>query len=53
VATADSLLEIQWHTQQMHRVASGKPVDRRRGALRSLATGLARDPINALRRVRA
>ncbi|MEC3979874.1 NADH:flavin oxidoreductase/NADH oxidase family protein [Amycolatopsis sp. H20-H5] len=53
IRLADSLLEIQWHTQQMHRVAAGRPVDRRRGALRTLAFGAAADPVNAFRRVRA
>lgn len=50
---ADSLLEIQWHTQQMHRVAAGKPVDLRRGAYRTLAHAAISDPISAFRRVRA
>jgi 2,4-dienoyl-CoA reductase-like NADH-dependent reductase (Old Yellow Enzyme family) len=52
IRLADSLLEIQWHTQQMHRVAAGKPVDLRRGALRSLVTAGINDPFNAFRRVR-
>lgn len=52
IRLADSWLEIQWHTQQMHRVASGKPVDRRRGALRSLVVAGVSDPLNAFRRVR-
>ncbi|WP_158888650.1 NADH:flavin oxidoreductase/NADH oxidase family protein [Amycolatopsis anabasis] len=53
IQLADSLLEIQWHTQQMHRVAAGKPVARRRGALRSLVRAGINDPLNAFRRVRA
>ncbi|SDX77356.1 2,4-dienoyl-CoA reductase [Amycolatopsis xylanica] len=53
IRLADSLLEIQWHTQQMHRVAAGKPVDKRRGAWRSLITAGVSDPLNAFRRVRA
>ncbi|GAA1963505.1 NADH:flavin oxidoreductase/NADH oxidase family protein [Amycolatopsis minnesotensis] len=52
IRLADSLLEIQWHTQQLHRVAGGKPVDRRRGALRSLVHAGLNDPFNAFRRVR-
>ncbi|MBN6034579.1 NADH:flavin oxidoreductase/NADH oxidase family protein [Amycolatopsis sp. 195334CR] len=52
VKLADSWLEIQWHTQQMHRIAAGKPVDRRRGALRSLVHAGVSDPLNAFRRVR-
>ncbi|SFB59754.1 2,4-dienoyl-CoA reductase [Amycolatopsis marina] len=52
IRLADSWLEIQWHTQQMHRVASGKPVDRRRGAVRSLVVAGVNDPLNAFRRVR-
>lgn len=52
IRLADSLLEIQWHTQQLHRVAAGKPVDRRRGALRSLVHAGLNDPLNAFRRVR-
>ncbi|MFD8494495.1 NADH:flavin oxidoreductase/NADH oxidase family protein [Amycolatopsis sp. NPDC059657] len=52
IRLADSLLEIQWHTQQMHRVAAGKPVDTRRGAWRSLVTAGVNDPFNAFRRVR-
>ncbi|WP_370944561.1 NADH:flavin oxidoreductase/NADH oxidase family protein [Amycolatopsis sp. cg5] len=52
IRLADSLLEIQWHTQQMHRVAAGKPVDPRRGAWRSLVTAGVNDPLNAFRRVR-
>ena len=52
VKLVDGLLEIQWHTQQLHRIAAGRPVDRRRGAARSLATALLSDPFNALRRVR-
>ncbi|MFD9893816.1 NADH:flavin oxidoreductase/NADH oxidase family protein [Amycolatopsis sp. NPDC059027] len=52
IRLADSLLEIQWHTQQMHRVAAGKPVDRRRGPLRTLVQGGLADPLNAFRRVR-
>ncbi|MGH3517450.1 MAG: NADH:flavin oxidoreductase/NADH oxidase family protein [Haloechinothrix sp.] len=53
IKLADNLLEIQWHTQQMHRVASGRQVDPRRGAVRALTVGLTRDPLNAMRRVRA
>ncbi|RSN04719.1 NADH:flavin oxidoreductase [Streptomyces sp. WAC 05977] len=49
---ADSLLEIQWHTQQMHRVAAGKPVDPRLGAVRTLVRAGVADPLNAFRRVR-
>ncbi|MFI5610608.1 NADH:flavin oxidoreductase/NADH oxidase family protein [Amycolatopsis sp. NPDC051903] len=52
VRLADSLLEVQWHTQQMHRVAAGKPADRRRGAWRALAQAGISDPLNAFRRVR-
>ncbi|MFE0024543.1 NADH:flavin oxidoreductase/NADH oxidase family protein [Amycolatopsis sp. NPDC059021] len=52
IRLADSLLEIQWHTQQMHRVAAGKLVDRRRGPLRTLVQGGLADPLNAFRRVR-
>jgi 2,4-dienoyl-CoA reductase-like NADH-dependent reductase (Old Yellow Enzyme family) len=52
IRLADSWLEIQWHTQQMHRVASGKPVDRGRGAVRSLVVAGVSDPLNAFRRVR-
>jgi 2,4-dienoyl-CoA reductase-like NADH-dependent reductase (Old Yellow Enzyme family) len=52
IRLADSLLEIQWHTQQMHRVAAGKPVDLSRSALRSLVTAGINDPFNAFRRVR-
>ncbi|SFP37061.1 2,4-dienoyl-CoA reductase [Amycolatopsis arida] len=52
IRLADSLLEIQWHTQQMHRVAAGKPVDRRRSALRALVVAGINDPVNAFRRVR-
>jgi 2,4-dienoyl-CoA reductase-like NADH-dependent reductase (Old Yellow Enzyme family) len=53
IKLADSWLQLQWHTQQMHRVAAGKPVDRRRGALRSLLVAGVSDPLNAFRRVRA
>ncbi len=53
VRMADSWLEIQWHTQQLHRLAGGLPADPGRGAARSLASALVRDPLNALRRVRA
>ncbi|KZB87611.1 NADH:flavin oxidoreductase/NADH oxidase family protein [Amycolatopsis regifaucium] len=52
LSLADSLLEIQWHTQQMHRVAAGKPVDRRLGAVRTLVRAGVADPLNAFRRVR-
>ncbi|MEV6911333.1 NADH:flavin oxidoreductase/NADH oxidase family protein [Amycolatopsis sp. NPDC051071] len=52
IRLADSLLEIQWHTQQMHRVAAGKPVDRRLGAVRTLMRAGVADPLNAFRRVR-
>lgn len=52
IRLADSLLEIQWHTQQMHRVAAGKPVDRRLGAVRTLVRAGVADPLNAFRRVR-
>lgn len=52
IRLADSWLEIQWHTQQMHRVASGKPVDRSRGAVRSLVVAGVSDPFNAFRRAR-
>ncbi|MDT8911495.1 NADH:flavin oxidoreductase/NADH oxidase family protein [Amycolatopsis sp. PS_44_ISF1] len=52
IRLADSLLEIQWHTQQLHRVAAGKPADRGRGAWRTLAQGGISDPLNAFRRVR-
>lgn len=50
---ADSLLEIQWHTQQLHRIGSGKQVDVQRGAYRSLAHAVIVDGGNVLRRVRA
>ncbi|TDP96418.1 NADH:flavin oxidoreductase/NADH oxidase family protein [Labedaea rhizosphaerae] len=53
VKLADSWLEIQWHTQQIHRIGAGKAVQPERGAVRSLATALLSDPLNALRRVRA
>ncbi|MEV7550156.1 NADH:flavin oxidoreductase/NADH oxidase family protein [Amycolatopsis sp. NPDC089917] len=52
IRLADSLLEIQWHTQQMHRVAAGKPVDPRLGAVRTLVRAGVADPLNAFRRVR-
>ncbi|GAA3571774.1 NADH:flavin oxidoreductase/NADH oxidase family protein [Amycolatopsis ultiminotia] len=52
IRLADSLLEIQWHTQQLHRLAEGKPADRR-SAWRALATAGLNDPLNAFRRVRA
>ncbi|HET6287676.1 MAG TPA: NADH:flavin oxidoreductase/NADH oxidase family protein [Amycolatopsis sp.] len=52
IRLADSLLEIQWHTRQMHRVAAGKPVDRRLGAVRTLVRAGVADPLNAFRRVR-
>jgi 2,4-dienoyl-CoA reductase-like NADH-dependent reductase (Old Yellow Enzyme family) len=52
IRLADSLLEIQWHTQQIHRVASGKPVARGRSAWRALAQAGINDPLNAFRRVR-
>ncbi|MEV6827310.1 NADH:flavin oxidoreductase/NADH oxidase family protein [Amycolatopsis sp. NPDC051102] len=51
VRLADSLLEIQWHTRQMHRIAAGKPVDRR-GALPTLVQAGLTDGLNAFRRVR-
>ncbi|MFI5591620.1 NADH:flavin oxidoreductase/NADH oxidase family protein [Amycolatopsis sp. NPDC051758] len=51
IRLADSLLEIQWHTRQMHRIAAGKPVDRR-GALPTLVQAAATDGLNAFRRVR-
>ncbi|MGW4486997.1 NADH:flavin oxidoreductase/NADH oxidase family protein [Amycolatopsis sp. NPDC004368] len=53
IRLADSLLEVQWHTQQLHRLAAGKPADRRRGAWRALAHTGVNDPLNAFRRVRA
>jgi hypothetical protein len=52
IRLADSLLEIQWHTRQMHRIAEGKPVDRRGAVPTLLQAGLA-DGLNAFRRVRA
>ena len=52
VRLADSLLEIQWHTRQLHRIAAGKPVDRR-GALPTLVQAGLSDGLNAFRRVRA
>ncbi|WP_040405903.1 NADH:flavin oxidoreductase/NADH oxidase family protein [Amycolatopsis nigrescens] len=52
IRLADSWLEIQWHTQQMHRVAAGKPVELGRGAIRSLVHAGLSDPFNAFRRVR-
>ena len=51
IRLADSLLEIQWHTRQMHRIAAGKPVDRR-GALPTLVQAGLTDGFNAFRRVR-
>lgn len=51
IRLADSLLEIQWHTRQMHRIAAGKPVDRR-GALPTLVQAGLTDGLNAFRRVR-
>jgi 2,4-dienoyl-CoA reductase-like NADH-dependent reductase (Old Yellow Enzyme family) len=52
IRLADSLLEIQWHTQQLHRVAAGKPVAASRSAWRALAQAAISDPLNAFRRVR-
>ncbi|WP_328604194.1 NADH:flavin oxidoreductase/NADH oxidase family protein [Amycolatopsis sp. NBC_00345] len=52
IRLADSLLEVQWHTQQLHRVAAGKPVARGRSAWRALAQAGINDPLNAFRRVR-
>ncbi|SFW65446.1 NADH:flavin oxidoreductase/NADH oxidase family protein [Amycolatopsis australiensis] len=51
IRLADSLLEIQWHTRQMHRIAAGKPADRR-GALPTLVRAGLTDGLNAFRRVR-
>ncbi|MBB4688480.1 NADH:flavin oxidoreductase/NADH oxidase family protein [Amycolatopsis jiangsuensis] len=51
IRLADSLLEIQWHTQQLHRLAAGKPADDR-SAVRALLTAGFNDPLNAFRRVR-
>ncbi|WP_290056891.1 NADH:flavin oxidoreductase/NADH oxidase family protein [Amycolatopsis solani] len=51
VRLADSLLEIQWHTRQLHRIAAGKPVDRR-GAVPTLIQAGLTDGLNAFRRVR-
>lgn len=51
IRLADSLLEIQWHTRQMHRIAAGKPVDRR-GAVLTLVQAGVTDGLNAFRRVR-
>ncbi len=51
IRLADSLLEIQWHTRQMHRIAAGKPVDRR-GAVPTLVRAGLTDGLNAFRRVR-
>ncbi|WP_326957880.1 NADH:flavin oxidoreductase/NADH oxidase family protein [Amycolatopsis sp. NBC_01286] len=51
IRLADSLLEIQWHTRQMHRIASGRPVDRRGAALTLVQAGVT-DGLNAFRRVR-
>ncbi|WP_410620589.1 NADH:flavin oxidoreductase/NADH oxidase family protein [Amycolatopsis sp. cmx-8-4] len=51
IRLADSLLEIQWHTRQMHRIASGRPVDRRGAALTLVQAGFT-DGLNAFRRVR-
>ncbi|MET9001368.1 NADH:flavin oxidoreductase/NADH oxidase family protein [Amycolatopsis sp. NPDC004169] len=51
IRLADSLLEIQWHTRQMHRIADGKPADRR-GALPTLVQAGLTDGLNAFRRVR-
>lgn len=53
IRLADSLLEVQWHTQQPRHVAAGKPADRNRGAWRTLAQAGISDPLNAFRRVRA
>ncbi|WP_432847501.1 NADH:flavin oxidoreductase/NADH oxidase family protein [Amycolatopsis sp. CA-161197] len=53
IRLADSLLEVQWHTQQLHRLAAGKPADRGRGAWRALVHTGINDPLNAFRRVRA
>lgn len=53
IRLADSLLEVQWHTQQLHRLAAGKPADRSRGAWRALVHTGINDPLNAFRRVRA
>ncbi|MET8853560.1 NADH:flavin oxidoreductase/NADH oxidase family protein [Amycolatopsis sp. NPDC004625] len=51
IRLADSLLEIQWHTRQMHRIATGKPADRR-GALPTLVQAGLTDGLNAFRRAR-
>jgi 2,4-dienoyl-CoA reductase-like NADH-dependent reductase (Old Yellow Enzyme family) len=51
IRLADSLLEIQWHTRQMHRIASGRPVDRRGAALTLVQAGFT-DGLNAFRRDR-
>ncbi|MGW3996155.1 NADH:flavin oxidoreductase/NADH oxidase family protein [Amycolatopsis sp. NPDC004772] len=51
IRLVDSLLEIQWHTRQMHRIAAGKPVDRR-GAVPTLVQAGLTDGLNAFRRVR-
>ncbi len=50
VRVLDSLLEVHWHTQQLHRLARGLAPDPRRGALRSLAVSATREPVNAWRR---
>lgn len=51
IRLADSLLEIQWHTRQMHRIAAGRPVDRRGAALTLVQAGFT-DGLNAFRRAR-
>ncbi|MDS0137441.1 MULTISPECIES: NADH:flavin oxidoreductase/NADH oxidase family protein [unclassified Amycolatopsis] len=51
IRLVDSLLEIQWHTRQMHRIAAGRPVDRR-GAVPTLVQAGLTDGVNAFRRVR-
>ncbi|WP_328612484.1 NADH:flavin oxidoreductase/NADH oxidase family protein [Amycolatopsis sp. NBC_00355] len=51
IRLADSLLEIQWHTRQMHRLAAGRPVDSRGAALTLVQAGFT-DGLNAFRRVR-
>lgn len=52
VRRLDSVLEIVWHTQQLHRMGRSREPDSNRSAWRSLASTLIHDGINTLRRKR-
>ena len=53
VKRLDSVLEISWHTHQLHRMGRSKEPNPDHGNWRSLATTVMRDGINTFRRRRS